>query len=319
MIKPLKPWISFEDQLKILKDRGIAVDNDSAAISYLKRVGYYRLSGYWYPFREHDKEASLLQSKPVRKDIFIKGSRFEDVIRLYIFDKKLRLLALDALERIEMSVRVDIAHLLGEKDSAAHENPDCFHGNFAKKQIQIGQNAGKTEYQVWLEKYNSLLHRARRESFVEHHQKEYGKLPIWAAIELWDFGMLSKLFSGMQYADMQIIAAKYGAKDGREFAQWLRSLNLIRNVSAHHSRLWNINIVERSIVPQNWSSFLNNERPFFYFCIMKQMLNVICPNTTWGKRFTELLMNDFPDVNSRAISLADFGLIDKWEEWLLWC
>ena len=133
MMAPLKPWRSFQEQLETLKARGLLVDNDSAALDYLRRIGYYRLSGYWYPLRMIDPIASAAQRKPVRRDEFVPGSRFEDVVRLYVFDKKLRLLALDALERIEMAVRVDVAHLLGKRDPLAHLRADCLHGNFAKK------------------------------------------------------------------------------------------------------------------------------------------------------------------------------------------
>jgi len=271
-VKPLKPWRSFANQLQQLQERGLQVDNPAAALDYLERLGYYRLSGYWYPLRAIDAAASLAQGKAVRLDIFTPGSRFEDVARLYVFDKKLRMLALDALERIEMAVRVDLAHLLGQRDPRAHENPACLHGT----------------------------------------------LPIWAAIEVWDFGLLSKLFAGMQHADQQAIAASYGAPTGQAFAQWLRSLNFIRNVSAHHSRLWNINVLECSAVPADWPSQLNSARPFFYFCLMQQLLRVICPNTSWGQRFKALLINDFPAVTNRQISLQDLGAFSGWEKWTLW-
>ena len=316
-MKPLKPWLSLADQLQRLQDRGLVVENEVAARDYLERIGYYRLSGYWYPMREIDAVASIAQNKAVRLDTFVAGSRFEDVVRLYVFDKKLRLLALDALERIEMAVRVDVAHLLGKHDPLAHENPVCLHGNFAKKVIANGPDAGKTQHQVWLAKYRSLLHRSRKAPFVAHNQQHYGTLPIWAAIEVWDFGLLSKLFAGMQYPDQQVIAALYGAPDGQTFAKWLRSLNFIRNVSAHHSRLWNINVLELSPVPAAWPA-LNNARPFFYFCLMQQLVKVICPNSTWGQRFMALLADDFPKVANEAVSLADFGVCAGWEGWALW-
>lgn len=317
-MKPLKPWLSFADQLKQLQSRGLQVDNTAAALDYLERVGYYRLSGYWYPLREIDKAASIAQGKAVRADTFLPDTRFEDVVRLYVFDKKLRLLALDALERIEMAVRVDVAHLLGKRDPGAHENPACLHGNFAKKFITTGPDRGKTQHQVWLAKYQSLVSRARKEPFVAHHQQQYGSLPIWAAIEVWDFGLLSKLFAGMQHADQQAISIQYGAPDGKAFAKWLRSLNFIRNVSAHHSRLWNINVLELSAVPASWPSGINNARPFFYFCLMQQLLSVICPNSGWGQRFCSLLMDDFPSVTNHAISLTDLGAFGGWEKWALW-
>ena len=123
--KPLKPWLAFASQLNMLQARGLEFEDRAAALDYLERLGYYRLSGYWYPLRAVDPAASQAQGKAVRLDGFVPGSRFEDVVRLYVFDKKLRLLALDALERIEMAVRVDVAHLLGQRDPAAHENPAC--------------------------------------------------------------------------------------------------------------------------------------------------------------------------------------------------
>lgn len=317
-MNPLKPWSSFPDQLQQLQSRGLQVSNPAAALDYLERLGYYRLSGYWYPMRGIDLAASMAQGRAVRQDRFSPDSRFEDVVRLYVFDKKLRLLALDALERIEMAVRVDVAHLLGQRDPRAHENPACLHGNFTKKVITKGPDAGKTQYQVWLAKYQAMLNRARKEPFVVHHQQKYGGLPIWAAIEVWDFGLLSKLFAGMQHADQQAIATLYGASSGHAFAQWLRSLNFIRNVSAHHSRLWNINVLELSPIPEGWPVALSNAKPFFYFCLMQHLLRVICPNSSWKQRFKNLLAADFPVVANQTISLSELGAFEGWEEWALW-
>jgi abortive infection bacteriophage resistance protein len=317
-MKSLKPWVSFADQLKQLQHRGLQVNDRAAALDYLERVGYYRLSGYWYLLRAIDTEASTTQGKAVRLDTFVPDSRFEDVVSLYVFDKKLRLLALDALERIEMAVRVDVAHLLGQRNPLAHEEPACLHGNFTKKKILKGVDAGKTPHQVWLDKYHAMLNRARKEPCVSHHLQQYGALPIWVAIEVWDFGLLSKLFAGMKFADQQSIAGIYGALDGQTFAQWLRSLNFIRNVAAHHSRLWNINVLERSHVPTNWSEKLDNAQPFFYFCLMQQLLRVICPNSTWAQRLAELIETGFPSMTTPSLSINDFGVVADWSECEPW-
>ncbi|MBE0506884.1 MAG: Abi family protein [Marinospirillum sp.] len=312
----LKPWKSMSDQLALLKKRGLLVDNESAALDYLARIGYYRLSGYWYPLREIDKQASLLHKRPIRSDCFVPGSHFEKVVKLYVFDKKLRLMALDALERIEMALRVDVAHLLGERDPQAHQNPDCLHGNFAKKVRANGASKGKTDHQVWLEKYENMLHRARREPFIAHHKEKYnGQVPVWVAIEVWDFGLLSRLFDGMKHPDKNLIAKKYGLAEGKTLAQWLRSLNFIRNVSAHHSRLWNINVLELSPCPQGWPT-MKNTRPFMYFVIMAHLLAVICPNSTWAQRLVDLLRVGVTS-SSQLLTLEDFGAIKGWEQWLL--
>ena len=142
---------------------------------------------------------------------------------------------------------VGVAHWLGKRHPCAHKLPECLDGNFAKKPIRKGKDAGKTKHEVWLNKYDTLLKRAHSGTFVAHHKEKYGGcLPVWVAIEVWDFGLLSHLFECMKNEDQRAIAVQYGAKDGRVFAQWLRSLNFIRNVSAHHSRLWNINIPWRT-------------------------------------------------------------------------
>lgn len=314
----LKTWMSMEDQLARLKQRGLAVSDDAAALSYLQRIGYYRLSGYWYPLRVIDPVASEREGKPVRLDAFVPGSRFEDVVKLYVFDKKLRLLAMDALERIEMAVRVDVAYLLGQRDSCAHENPDCLDGNFTKKVMRRGPDAGRTGHTVWLEKYQSLVYRSRQLAFVKHHLETYdGKLPIWVAIGVWDFGLLSRFFSGMRFDDQQAIAERHGAPDGKTFAKWLRSLNFMRNLAAHHARMWNANVLEVSPVPPDWPA-MPNARPFLYFCIMQQLLRTICPNSSWGQRFCKLLREEFPALPPGAVALHDMGLSDGWEQWNLW-
>lgn len=121
------------------------------------------------------------------------------------------------------------------------------------------------------------------------------------------------------------IAEKYNAsqltaKHVPLLEQWLRSLNYIRNVSAHHARLWNISIVDRSDAPQGIFGAItgfNNEKPFYYFTVMKNILDIICPNSLWGDRLIAHL-NSFPQNLPNNISLAQFGLIQNWERLDVW-
>lgn len=314
----LKPWRSLRDQLETLKRRGLQVEDDAAAMDYLRRIGYYRLSGYWYPLKRIDDGALEPEGTPVRLDEFVPGSRFEDVVKLYVFDKKLRLLAMDALERIELAMRVDVAYLLGKEDPCAHENPACLHGGFTKQKIRRGRDRGRTGHEVWLEKYQRLVHRSRRQPFVVHHRETYdGRLPIWVAIEVWDFGLLSRLFAGMRHRDRQTIAARYGVQDGLALANWLRSLNFMRNVAAHHARMWNINVLEGAPLPPDWPD-MPNAKPFLCFCMMQKLLRTVCPNSSWGQRLTALLEEEFPPLPRPTVQLADMGLPQSWDDWELW-
>ena len=297
----------------MLQNRGLIITDRDKALKYLERIGYYRLSGYWYPFR---KESTFLDKK---SDEFFEFATFEQVINLYIFDKKLRLLVIDAIERIEMAIRVDVAYILGVNNGLAYLEIKELHGKFSKQVINKGINKGKTQQEVWVEKFNVAIKRNQKTDFVKHHIEQYGgNLPIWVAIELLDFGMISTLYSGLKNNDKDKIALKYNVENGEIFAQWLRSLNHLRNIAAHHSRLWNSNIVDRSdaktILP---NIQLNNAKPFMYFCIMKQLLNVICPHSKWGERVKELYLN-FPIQNSNYVDIQQTGSKKDWQLWELW-
>ncbi|MDH2925887.1 abortive phage resistance protein [Lonepinella koalarum] len=309
----LKQWQDYDDLLQLLKQRHMQISDDNKAKQYLERIGYYRLSGYWYPFREINFDESNKQHKLVLKDSFKANTVFAQIIQLYVFDKKLRLLALDALERIEMAVRNDVVYLLGKQNPLAYQQAECLHGNFSKR---LAKNKDKTAHQIWLEKLQAHIGRSHKHPAICHYREKYqGQLPIWVVAEVWDFGLLSHLFAGMKKQDQDIIAGKYGTT-AKTLEKWLKSLNFIRNIAAHHARLWNVNILELSPTPPQWQN-IPNEKPFLYFCIMQLLLNKICPNSTWSERFTAL-MADFPTLSNQAISLHAFGLLENWQDLAIW-
>ncbi|MCK4840847.1 MAG: Abi family protein, partial [Methylococcales bacterium] len=245
---------------------------------------------------------------------------FKNAVDLYVFDKKLRLLVLDAIERIEIGLRVDISHTLGKKCTFSYLKPEFFFEGFASK---LNENTGVTGHHQWITKHASLISRSKEE-FIKHHKIKYGlPLPIWVVCEVWDFGTLSTLFSGMTKADQDEIANKYGINDGQVLASWLRSLNYLRNVCAHHSRLWNRNVVDQPKLTRigevGWiDPFIGNShslaRPFLLLCISKYFLTTINPSSTWGERLKKLLIN-FPDLQHLGLNLNSMGAIDGWEEW----
>lgn len=300
-MKQPKIWKSFNEQLELLKSRGMVVKDEKKALGYLKSLGYYRLSGYLYSFRQIDPHCPK-----TRLDQFIPNSQFEDVKALYMFDKKLRQLALDALERIEIALRVNIVYELGKYDPLVYQKPQYFEPHF--------------DHQKWLNKYQKLVKRDEENSFVKHNLEHYGDLPIWAASEIWDFGTMSMLYKGILAKDKERIAKIYHLKDGKHLQTHLHAFNFIRNVSAHHSRLWNKPIIFKAnlkgLQDEQWKQ-LNAAQPFVYFCLMKRMLDVICPHSTWGERFLKVL-DEFPCVENGAVSLKQMGIIENLNEWRLW-
>lgn len=310
-----KPWHSCEDMIVKLRERGLTITDEEKAVSYLSRIGYYRLSGYWYSFRQQQ----FIDGEQIKTDNFLTGASFEKAVHLYVFDKKLRLLIMDALERIEIAFRVEIAHLLGEKDTFAYLKPELFHPKFA-----VNTNRqGVTGHQNWLSKHEKLILRSK-ERFIEHNKNKHGlPLPIWIACEVWDFGTLSFLFGGMKEADQDAIAVKFGLTNGRVLASWLRALNYLRNVCAHHSRLWNRNVVEKPKLPNSqvapWvTPFIENDRlrsrPFLLFCITQHLMKGINPHSTWGARLSNLMLTELPDMSAMGLDLNSMGITNNWTD-----
>jgi len=326
-----KPWLNIEQQLNQLQARGLQVSDRAKALDYLHRIGYYRLSGYWFAFRERsgpccsiDKpRAAKVQTKgeTIALDSFKPGATFQNAVDLYVFDKQLRLLVMDALERVEIALRVDVAHTLGLQDKFAYLRGDLFHANFSQV---LNKDTGLIRHHEWLAKHAQLISRSKEE-FVTHNKTKYGlPLAIWVACEVWDFGTLSTLFGGMHEVDQDAISAKYGVRNGRVFASWLRSLNYLRNVCAHHSRLWNRNIVDQPKLPPAgdipWvNSFANNPhalaRCFLLIRLLRHLLGVINPTSSWPDRMKQHLLK-FPHLSHLGLNHLGMGAPANWaEEW----
>ncbi len=298
----MKQWKSIDDQLAILKSRGMAISDPIRAKKALERFGYYRLSGYWYPFRQTNGVGTIA-------DQFVADTHMSEAVDLYVFDKKLRLLALDALERIELALQVDVAYHFGRRDPCAHLRPDLLQQKFV--------NNGR--YEKWQERYRNLEHRSGKTGFVKHNNKTYGELPIWVAVQILDFGALSHLFEMLPMDIQTKIAGKYGITNGKYLIQWMRSFSQIRNASAHHERLWNNHIKDHSSVPPQLIDIAKTDQyqVFRYFCLMRFFLKQLCPKSNWHIRLRDHLHN-FPEPSNSAVTLQDMGAISGWEEWKLW-
>ena len=318
-----RPWKSFVEQLDLLKRRGMTVSDERSALHQLEHIGYYRLSGYWYPFRslELTRGSGGERVGHVKTDLFEPGTQFTDAVNLYHFDKQLRLILMDALESIEIALRVDIAYRLGARDPLAHLNPAALHPSFAAR---FSRTTGKTAFEAWQQKYSALLKRSK-EDFVKHYRTRHGgDLPVWVAIEVWDFGTVSQLLAMMKVQDQQTIAQKYSMTDWRVFQSWLRSLNYLRNLVAHHSRLWNRNIVDQPRLPAlntiNWcDTFIGKSsliaKPFLLLAIVLHMMKRVAPQSMWHQYLKQHLERFPLQHSSRKLSLADSGAPPEWEAW----
>lgn len=218
--KKVKPALTFEQQLSRLRDeRGLIIEDEESTIEKLKRYNYYRLSAYMKPYMVGEK--------------FRPGTTFNQIVQLYEFDKKLRQLVMSILEPIEITIKTQVAYLLGVKyGPLGYKNKEFFknephHDGFLKKLDREIESASKT-----------------RTAFILHHMTEYdGQLPIWVAVEIMSFTTISLVFKNMLNEDQREIARGYFGHDEDFVSSWLYTLSYVRNISAHHSRLFNRSII----------------------------------------------------------------------------
>ena len=317
-----KPHLPIPDQLALLKARGLEITDDGRAGEYLRRIGYYRLSGYWYPMRATvPVPAPAPGAAPfVVLDDFKPGAKFSDVVDLYVFDKKLRMLVLDAIERIEVALRVDLALHLGRLDPVAHRNAALLHPNFA---VRINAN-GRTKHADWITRLDHAESRSS-EDFVRHFRANYSTgLPIWIAIELWDFGMMSHLIAGLRHPELTAMAARFGLPRGELLASWVRAINHVRNVCAHHSRLWNRSIVDEPKATKHGEIATldhlvldpkGRARLYGVMVALRFFLLTVNPSSTWASRLADH-WKTFP--NSPLLDARASGFPKGWDALPLW-
>ncbi|WP_353573117.1 Abi family protein [Candidatus Albibeggiatoa sp. nov. BB20] len=218
------------------------IEDFARAERKLSQVGYYRLSGYWYICREIIRDQNnevLFSSKniPARHDQFIIGTSFDTIFDLYLFDKKLRQLMLDAIERIEVYIRSIIAHELGFSDPLAYKKEKFIHPKFQKP-----YNGKPSSWEIWSQKQTHNISKSK-EDCIRWHINQQRDLPFWVVVETWDFGTTSHYFKMLngKYQNKVAQRLSLNPKDVKKIANWLQEINILRNRCAHHSRIWNQN------------------------------------------------------------------------------
>jgi len=313
-----KPHLTLHQQLDVLRSRGLALGEPPEALRSLQRFGYYRLSGYAYPLRN-----TKPKGESGRLDTFVPGASLPLVVQLAEFDKQLRLLVLHGVETVEVAVRVAVAHRMGAVHTEAHLYPKLLASRFVA-QPREGTSAS-SGYDAWLKAYRRNL-QSSKEDFVAHHNEMYGgRLPIWAAVEIWNFGLLSKFFAGMQLRDQNAVAAQFGGLDGHVLKSWLRTLNFLRNVAAHHSRLWNRAVPDVPVLPSRADfptlDFLHlhprsREKLLGALSCLWFLVQAIEPDSGWAATVKAHLAT-FPSFSALSLEQGA-GFFHGWAETDLW-
>ena len=281
-----KPPLSCDEHISLLKQRNLIIKNESYAKHKLSIINYYRLSAYFRPFYVRGEEN------------FKNNTTFEDIIKLYYFDKKLRKIIFDKLENIEVFFRTKIIDVVSKN------------GPFGYLEM-----LNKDKKDEILEKINKDLNRSK-EVFVSHYKKKYKNehFPIWMIVETISFSLLSMLFKNLDEKSKINIANDLDLPvDVLE--SWIHNLVYIRNVCAHHSRIWNRILAIRPKIPKRKKEFhgLNNKKIFFTICVIQYFLNYIDEEENSLKNELQNLFSKYSQIKKR-----NMGFPDNWEELKIW-
>lgn len=287
-----KPFKTIEEQIEFLEERGLIIDDENIIKRYLDNISYYHLAVYMKPFQNGD-------------DSFRENVKFKDILDLYIFDKKLRFLLLDMLERIEISL----------KNTLIYE--------VTKKTSNITWYADENNYELLNDGNHNLfnnflddLENKSKEGYIQHYYKKYSEPPYppsWMFFESLSFGGCCKLMSILNLSHQATIAGKYSVQYKTNL-KWLRALSFLRNVCAHHSRLWNRNftyqISGQKTKYHSTLESINKKSLFAYLVVMEIYLKKFNPTSGWKYRLEDL-------IGEHNIDISKMGFPSDWKDLLM--
>lgn len=286
-LKELPPAMSIDEQIDNLKSLGLIINDEDYAKHFLNDVSYFRLiKAYNLGLKNKNSNYS-------------DNVTFEHLVELYLFNANFRQLLFAQIERVEVNLRCRIANYFScTYGVLGYENAD----NFANHEY----------HKEFLDDINEELDRNRKSPFVKNFQNNYvdGKLPLYALIELFSFGTLSKFFKNMKNADKKAVATLYGV--GYTYLQsWFEHIAFVRNICAHYGRLYNVNLAKTPILYREYDEQnISNNRVYATLLCLKRLI----PNDRHWDEFVgtiSLLLDKYPHVNIKLM-----GFPDNWDKLL---
>ena len=281
-------------QIQLLKSRGLSFINEPKAQHLLDNISYFRLKSYLLP---------LVQNK--QAGTFKNGATFEDAYTLYKFDSALRKLICAEMEKIEVSLRTQIYKEFSQT-----------HGSYWFLNQSLFCNTNK--HTNILSSIDSELRRSDDDQILTFKNTYSNPFPpSWMTMEVTSFGTLSLL---LKYViggrTKRNIASYYGVAD-TILESWIHTFVYVRNICAHHSRLWNKTLRVTGAFPRKTAmpfiqTKVQNDKVYYILCLVRYMLQTINPNSSFTARLKKLL-NDYPTVDIKAM-----GFPANWENESLW-
>jgi abortive infection bacteriophage resistance protein len=297
---PSKPPKTFQEQLQLLKKRGMMFRDEATSLDLLANISYYRLKGYWWDM-QNDKVSHTFRA----------NTYFEDVIDRYNFDRRLRLILFDAIERIEIGLRTKIIYHLSVSYGPLWYMDEAIFSDGGKHQDHIEALFREFQYS--------------QEVFIKDHKRRYPDEDpeAWKILEIASMGTLSKLYKNLdhQLPEKSKIAKELGLNLHSELSSWLEAIAYLRNIIAHHSRIWSRTMVKRPIDTLNnprgpWFDRRLQEgqkkKPFLIISTMVYLCNNI--HVTNGTKHQIInLINNNP-----KIPIYKLGFLDNWRRTPIW-
>ena len=292
-----KPYSSPKQIVQILKSRGMLMEDEHKVESYLLNIGYHRLSAYIFPFYKSPKSNLILKE----------GTTFEQVLTLYRFDKKLRILLFNEIEKIEVAIRSVLA-------------------NIGCQELGDRYWITKPEYFANEDKFNQTLAvlekelASSKEDYIENFRRNYVENypPAWMITEVLSFGNLNYIYSNIANNRLMKRISDYFGLKPQVFTSWLTVLANLRNMCCHHARVWNRDFMLNPAEPRKTSnawidtSLIDKKRIFYRLCIIRYFLSFVSPGNNFNEKIANLLAR-FPSVD-----IAAMGFCKDWPKDTLW-
>lgn len=277
--KKAKDFTTLEEQVNIFEGRKLKISDHDYTKRILINVNYYRLSGYALSMKDGED--------------FKEGSTFEKLYSLYEFDRKLRTLLLTVIEQIEISLRTQISYKFAQKYGPL--------GYEDSKNFKL-----KSSHEKFMCDFKKSIKKSK-ELYTFHHQKEYeGQFPLWVAVELFTFGMLSMFYKNMHRTDRKQISQEYYDISNESLESWLHCITYIRNTCAHYARIYNKVLIIKPRLPEGIG--IRNDKLLAVLFIIKKLST----DNAWITFLTSFkaLMEEYSDF----IEYHHIGFVEKWED-----
>jgi len=310
-----KPPLSLDDLVGRLADRGLDIPDADRAGRDLRHIGYYRLSPYTIPFQQGGPDHILRE-----------GTVFDDVLDLYVFDRALRLLVMDALERVEVAVRAALTDHMSTTYAdphwylvVAHFRDSSKHAAFLEivrrtcdERLRGSPDAGE----------DSLVHG----SALEHYLTTYDSPdlpPSWLMVETLTIGQLTNAYRNLGLRSDRTAVARSVGLTAPVLESWMQSYVRVRNTCAHHGRLWNVGLGVYPAIPTSprisWLAGGDHALPerstkrlYPVLVSLQSVLDSVSPHSSWAQRLQELLSTR-PRLN-----LDGMGVPEGWADDEFW-